>query len=47
MGPLGHRLFCLKAGSGELLWKKDLADEYEIEDSAAISTSPLILKASC
>jgi len=41
-GPLGHRLFCLDAGSGALLWKKDLADEYQIEESTAISTSPLI-----
>ena len=42
LGPLGHRLFCLQADSGALLWKKDLADEYQIEESAAISASPLI-----
>src|SRR5579872_1816333 len=41
-GPLGHRLFCLDAGSGALLWEKDLADEYQIDETAAISASPLI-----
>lgn len=42
LGPLGHRLFCLEAASGALLWKKDLAGEYGIDESAAISASPLI-----
>jgi len=31
-----------RAVSGALLWKKNLADEYQIDESAAISTSPLI-----
>ena len=42
LGPLGHRLFCLDAVSGALLWKKNLAGEYQIDESAAISASPLI-----
>lgn len=42
LGPLGHRLFCLAAGSGELLWKKNLEETYQIDSTAAISTSPLI-----
>lgn len=41
-GPLGHRLFCLEAGTGALLWDTDLAEKYQIEVTAAISASPLI-----
>jgi len=42
LGPMGHRLFCLDAGGGKLLWKKDLEQEYEIASSTAICASPLI-----
>jgi outer membrane protein assembly factor BamB len=42
LGPLGHRLFCLEAVSGALLWEKDLAAEYQIDPTTGISASPLI-----
>lgn len=42
LGPLGHRLFCLDAARGALLWQKDLAAEYQIDETAGISASPLI-----
>lgn len=42
MGPLGHRLFCLEAASGALVWKKDLEVDYQIDETTGISTSPLI-----
>jgi outer membrane protein assembly factor BamB len=41
-GPLGHHLFCLEVGNGHLLWQKNLAKEYQIEETTAISASPLI-----
>jgi outer membrane protein assembly factor BamB len=42
LGPMGHRLFCLAAASGKLLWKKDLREEYQIDETAGLSASPLI-----
>jgi outer membrane protein assembly factor BamB len=42
LGPNGHRLFCLEAGTGELLWRKDLAKEYQIDETTALFASPLI-----
>src|SRR5262249_1193783 len=41
-GPQAHNLYCLKAVSGELVWEKDLAQDYQIEETATISASPLV-----
>lgn len=41
-GPNGHTLFCLDVTTGALLWQKDLAAEYQIEENAAFSSSPLL-----
>ena len=41
-GPQAHNLYCLEAASGNLLWEKDLAQDYQIEDTATISASPLV-----
>lgn len=41
-GPQAHNLYCLEAASGELAWEKDLAQDYQIEDTATISASPLV-----
>lgn len=40
-GPQAHNLYCLEAGSGRLVWERDLASDYQIEDTATISASPL------
>ena len=41
-GPQAHNLYCLEAASGKLLWEKDLAKDYQIEETATISASPLV-----
>lgn len=41
-GPNGHRLFCLESEKGGLLWQKDLAKEYQIEETTSICNSPLV-----
>jgi outer membrane protein assembly factor BamB len=41
-GPQAHTLFCLEAASGKLIWEKDLAREYQIDETATISASPLV-----
>jgi outer membrane protein assembly factor BamB len=41
-GPQAHNLYCLEAASGKLVWEKDLAQDYEIEETATISASPLV-----
>jgi outer membrane protein assembly factor BamB len=41
-GPQAHNLYCLDAVSGKLVWEKDLAQDYQIEDTATISASPLV-----
>jgi outer membrane protein assembly factor BamB len=42
LGSMGHRLYCLEAATGKLLWEKDLAEAYQIDETTGISTSPLI-----
>src|ERR1051325_9028560 len=29
-GPQAHRLYCLEAGSGRLVWERDLSSDYQI-----------------
>ena len=41
-GPQAHNLYCLEAATGQLVWEKDLARDYQIEDTATISASPLV-----
>lgn len=41
-GPQAHTLYCLEADSGKLIWEKNLAHDYQIEETATISASPLI-----
>src|SRR3989449_6345419 len=41
-GPQAHSLYCLEAASGKLVWERDLAQDYQIEDTATISASPLV-----
>ncbi len=41
-GPQAHSLYCLEADSGKLVWERDLAQDYQIEDTATISASPLV-----
>src|SRR5213594_2534680 len=41
-GPQAHNLYCLEAASGKLVWEKNLAQDYQIEDTATISASPLV-----
>jgi len=41
-GPQAHHLYCLEAVSGELVWERDLAQNYQIEETATISASPLV-----
>lgn len=41
-GPNGHSLFCLDATNGTLLWDKNLAKEYQIEETAMLAASPLL-----
>jgi len=41
-GPQAHNLYCLEAASGKLVWEKDLAHDYQIEETATISASPLV-----
>src|SRR5262245_17353782 len=41
-GPQAHNLYCLEAASGKLVWEKDLARDYQIEETATISASPLV-----
>ena len=41
-GPNGHFIFCLDAANGALLWQKDLAKDYQIEETTALSSSPLL-----
>lgn len=41
-GPQAHNLYCLDAPSGKLVWEKNLAQEYQIEETATISASPLV-----
>ena len=41
-GPQAHNLYCLEAASGKLVWERDLAREYQIEETATISASPLV-----
>ena len=41
-GPQAHHLFCLDALSGKVVWEKDLAQDYQIEETATLSASPLV-----
>jgi len=41
LGAMGH-LFCLNAVSGDVVWKKDLAKDYEVKEFTGITASPLI-----
>src|SRR5881396_1951307 len=41
-GPQAHNFYCLEAASGKLVWERDLAQDYQIEDTATISASPLV-----
>jgi outer membrane protein assembly factor BamB len=41
-GPQAHTLYCLEAASGDLVWERDLAHDYQIEETATISASPLV-----
>lgn len=41
-GPQAHNLYCLEAASGKLVWERDLAADYQIEETATISASPLV-----
>ena len=41
-GPQAHNLYCLEAASGKLVWERDLAQDYQIEETATISASPLV-----
>ena len=41
LGALGH-LFCLDAIHGEVLWKRDLARDYQVREFTGITASPLI-----
>jgi outer membrane protein assembly factor BamB len=41
LGAMGH-LFCLEASSGNLIWEKDLAKEYQVKEFTGITASPLI-----
>src|SRR6185436_9289122 len=41
LGAMGH-LFCLDASNGHVIWKKDLAKEYETKELTGITGSPLI-----
>jgi len=41
-GPQAHNLYCLEAASGKLVWETDLAHDYQIEETATISASPLV-----
>jgi outer membrane protein assembly factor BamB len=41
-GPQAHNLYCLEAESGRLVWERDLASDYQIEETATISASPLV-----
>jgi outer membrane protein assembly factor BamB len=41
LGALGH-LFCLDAVTGQVVWEKNLAKEYEVKEFTGITASPLI-----
>lgn len=41
-GPQGHHLYCLEARSGKLVWERDLASDYRIDETATLSASPLL-----
>src|SRR6185436_16231506 len=41
-GPQAHSLYCLETATGQLVWQKNLAQEYQIEETATISASPLL-----
>jgi len=41
LGAMGH-LFCLDAVTGAVVWKKDLAKEYQVKEFSGITASPLI-----
>jgi len=41
-GPQAHNLYCLEAASGELVWERDLARDYQVDEMATISASPLV-----
>jgi len=41
-GPQAHNLYCLEAATGKLIWERDLAQDYQIEETATISASPLV-----
>jgi outer membrane protein assembly factor BamB len=41
-GPQSHDLYCLEAASGKLVWERDLERDYQIEETATISASPLV-----
>src|SRR5438034_10993075 len=41
-GPQAHNLYCLEAASGNLVWERDLAQDYQIEETATLSASPLV-----
>jgi len=41
LGAMGQ-LFCLNAVSGKVVWKKDLAVDYQVQEFSGITASPLI-----
>jgi len=41
LGAMGH-LFCLNAVGGDVVWKRDLAKDYEVKEFTGITASPLI-----
>ena len=41
-GPQAHHLYCLEAASGMLVWERDLATDYQIDETASLSASPLV-----
>lgn len=41
LGAMGQ-FFCLDASTGRVVWKKDLAQEYEVKEFSGITASPLI-----
>jgi outer membrane protein assembly factor BamB len=40
--PNGHFIFCLDAANGALVWQRNLAKDYQIEETTALSSSPLL-----
>lgn len=41
-GPQSHHLYCLEARTGDLIWERDLASDFQIEETASVAASPLV-----